>query len=92
MFINTTGGYSGTIKSIGTVMAILDVLTAFATVAANHSYVRPELLPSESGVLSLKRLRHPCLEVQEGVNYVPNDVEMKRGKYAFNLNVYQNNT
>lgn len=67
-------------------MAILDVLTAFATVAANHSYVRPELLPSESGVLSLKRLRHPCLEIQEGVNYVPNDVEMKRGKIPINLN------
>lgn len=69
-------------KAIGHILACLDVLTAFAsaTVSANKPYVRPEMLPSESGELSLSQVRHPCLEIQEGVDYIANDVHFKRGK------------
>jgi len=32
-----------------------------------------------SGNLVLRGARHPCLEVQDDVNFIPNDVEMIKG-------------
>lgn len=77
-------GYSETIKAIGNVIATLDVLTSFATVAYNsQGYVRPEMLPSSAGVLDLVQVRHPLLEIQEGVDYVANDACLKRDESHF---------
>jgi DNA mismatch repair ATPase MutS len=33
-----------------------------------------------SGSLILEEARHPCLEVQEDVRFIPNNVEMIKGK------------
>lgn len=83
--IEIAAGYSCTIKATGNVLASLDVLTAFASVAisANKPYVRPEMLPSEMGEFSLAQVRHPCLEIQEGVDYIANDINFKRGECHF---------
>ncbi|KAG7201856.1 hypothetical protein KM043_004574 [Ampulex compressa] len=83
--IEIAAGYSNPIKSIGTIIACLDVLTAFAAAAvnANKPYVRPQMLPSEAGEFNLVQVRHPCLEVQEGIDYIANDVCFKRGKCHF---------
>lgn len=74
-------GYSETVRSIGSVLACLDGLTAFATaaVSANKAYVRPKMVSSEEGELNLIQVRHPCLEMQQGVDYIANDVRFKRG-------------
>lgn len=70
-------------RAIGGVLACLDVLTAFASAAisANKVYVRPEMVPSEEGELNLIQVRHPCLEMQQGIDYIANDVRFKRGMY-----------
>lgn len=83
--IEIAAGYSNTIKAIGNVLASIDVLTAFASAAicANKPYVRPEMLPSEKGEFNLIQVRHPCLEVQEGVDYIANDINFKRGECHF---------
>ncbi|XP_024935873.1 DNA mismatch repair protein Msh2 isoform X2 [Cephus cinctus] len=83
--IGIAAGYCSPIKSIGSVVACLDVLTAFATAAANaqKAYVRPEMLPSETGELKLEQARHPCLELQEGVDYIANDIDFKRDESTF---------
>ena len=85
--VEIAAGYSNPLKAIGNVLACLDVLTAFASAAvnANKPYVRPEMLPSESGELNLVQVRHPCLEIQEGVDFIANDINFKRGKCHFSI-------
>ncbi|XP_058790262.1 DNA mismatch repair protein Msh2 [Phymastichus coffea] len=78
--IETAAGYVPPIKQIGNVVAVLDVLNSFALAAAssNQTYVRPKMLPSEAQELHLVQVRHPCLESQEGVNYIANDVHFEK--------------
>lgn len=65
----------------------MDVLNAFALVAAiaPKSYVRPEMLPSEAGVLKLIQARHPLVEIQRDVHYIANDIVFKRGESQFHI-------
>ena len=79
--IGIAAGYCNAIKSMGMVTATLDVLTAFANAAVmgQKPYVRPTMLPSEDGEFSLVQARHPCLEVQDNVHYIANDIDFKRG-------------
>ncbi|CAK9806196.1 DNA mismatch repair protein Msh2 [Anthophora quadrimaculata] len=83
--VEIAAGYSSSVKAIGNILASLDVLTAFASAAisANKPYVRPEMLPSEVGKFSLTQVRHPCLEIQEGVDYIANDINFKREECHF---------
>ncbi len=52
---------------------------AHVAVNAPETYVKPEILERGSGSLVLKEARHPCLEVQEDLSFIPNDVEMIKG-------------
>ncbi|CAK9800192.1 DNA mismatch repair protein Msh2 [Anthophora plagiata] len=83
--VEIAAGYSSSVKAIGNILASLDVLTAFASAAisANKPYVRPEMLPSEVGKFNLTQVRHPCLEIQEGVDYIANDINFKREECHF---------
>jgi len=44
-------------------------------------YVRPNLHPQGTGFLDLKQVRHPCVEVQDSVSYIPNDAYFKQGQF-----------
>ncbi|CAH2047203.1 unnamed protein product, partial [Iphiclides podalirius] len=79
--INIATGYSECLFSLSHVLSRLDVLVSFAVAAtgAPSPYCRP-LFAEGADELVLKELRHPCLEVQEGVSYIPNDVVFKRGE------------
>jgi DNA mismatch repair ATPase MutS len=35
-----------------------------------------------TGDLVLKDARHPCLEVQDDISFIPNDIEMVKGMFA----------
>lgn len=65
----------------------MDVLVSFANVAANSPvpYVKPKLLKEGSGIINLKKVRHPCLELQDGVTFIPNDAEFKNGEKNFHI-------
>jgi DNA mismatch repair protein MutS len=56
------------------VIAVMDCLLAFATVARTHRYAKPEI--TESTKLEIKAGRHPVIERQlpAGEKYVPNDI------------------
>lgn len=42
-------------------------------------YVRPTMSPMGQGNVVLENARHPCLEVQDHVTFIPNDVDLTRG-------------
>lgn len=73
-------GYMIPFTSLNHILAQIDVLGSFAMAACNApvQYVRPIILPEGSGRLKMKNVRHPCLELQEGVTYIANDVDFEK--------------
>ena len=74
-------GYCEPLQTLSEVVAKIDVLIGLAEVAASSpsSYVRPIIRETGTGILNLKQARHPCLEAQEGVSFIPNDVSFHKG-------------
>lgn len=72
--VNVANDYVHQIQQDAKIIAMLDVLTNFASIAEKNNYVRPEV--SDSKVLSVKDGRHPVIEQQLplGEAYVPNDL------------------
>ncbi|VVC24381.1 Hypothetical protein CINCED_3A020689 [Cinara cedri] len=85
--IQTASSYSATLLNLSRILAQLDVLTSFAMLAASslHPYVRPILHPQGTGLLDLKQMRHPCVELQDSVSYIPNDAYFEQNKCTFNV-------
>ncbi|XP_053958336.1 DNA mismatch repair protein spellchecker 1 [Anastrepha ludens] len=73
-------GYAAPLSSLNNELAQLDCLVSFAmaALAAPIPYVRPKMIKEGSGVLELKDLRHPCLELQEHVTFIANSVAFKK--------------
>jgi len=72
--------YSVLVEEIGEAIGMLDVFCALAHTAAMspHGYCRPTMTDSEedgAGIM-LKEARHPCLELQEGLEFIPNDINL----------------
>ncbi|GAA5811327.1 hypothetical protein MFLAVUS_004760 [Mucor flavus] len=85
--ISIVGTYCPTLESLGFVIAHMDVLISFAhvSVLAPTPYVRPTMSPCGQGNVLLEDARHPCLEVQDYVTFIPNDVEMIRETSEFKI-------
>ncbi|XP_038213942.1 DNA mismatch repair protein Msh2 [Zerene cesonia] len=77
--IGIAAGYSECLFCLSHIISRLDVLVSFAVAAttAPYPYTRPVITESLDELV-LKDVRHPCLEVQEGVSFIPNDVVFKR--------------
>eukprot|EP00466_Bigelowiella_natans_P005877 jgi/Bigna1/78935/fgenesh1_pg.58_\ len=74
--------YLPVIKKAIEIVARLDVFVSFAHVAVNAAepYCRPKILPATAGRIEMKRCRHPCIEAQDFVDFIANDVNMVRGE------------
>ncbi|CCG21749.1 Msh2 DNA mismatch repair factor [Candida orthopsilosis Co 90-125] len=79
--------YQGVFSVLSLDLSHLDVITSFANVAllAPTSFTKPKLIPMDSKErrISLHDSRHPLLEVQDHVDFIPNDVSM--GNKFFNI-------
>lgn len=79
--------YRPVLERASRTLSQLDVLVGLAHFAAYHphGYCRPELTDSnEDGMgIILKEARHPCVELQESMEYIPNDVELEYGSSSF---------
>lgn len=72
--VHYTAGFVLTIQQNARVLAYLDCLISFATVAKQNQYIKPEI--DESKGLNIKAGRHAVIEKQLpiGERYVPNDI------------------
>ncbi|GBP45950.1 DNA mismatch repair protein Msh2 [Eumeta japonica] len=84
--VSVAAGYSECLFCLSHILSKLDVLISYAIAAcsAPNPYCRPEVVESIEEFI-LEQARHPCLELQEGVSYIANDVIFKRGKCIMHI-------
>lgn len=79
--------YLPVVESVSQLVAELDVLLSFATAAAMSpgAYIRPHLLAQGEGTIELLGARHPCVELMDDMQFIPNDYNLVRDKSGFQL-------
>ncbi|KAI3688849.1 hypothetical protein L2E82_46728 [Cichorium intybus] len=85
--VETTSTFSEVFEGLAMLLAELDVLLSFADLAASSPtpYTRPEITPLDTGDIVLEGSRHPCVEAQDWVNFIPNDCKLVRGESWFQI-------
>lgn len=83
--VSVAASYCPVIEQLAGILAHLDVIVSFAhcSVHAPTSYVRPKMHPRGEGDTILKEARHPCMEMQDDIQFITNDVTLKRGSSEF---------
>lgn len=85
--VTVASSYIPVVEKLAAVLAHLDVIVAFAHVSvhAPTSYTRPTMHPRGTGNTILKEARHPCLEMQDDISFITNDVSLVRGESEFSI-------
>ncbi|TVY41489.1 DNA mismatch repair protein [Lachnellula occidentalis] len=83
--VTVASSYCPVIELLAGVLGHMDVIISFAhcSVHAPTSYVRPKMHPRGEGNTVLKEARHPCMEMQDDVQFITNDVDLTRGSSEF---------
>lgn len=76
--VNHVSEYVNIIQQNAMLLAKLDCLFSFASLAVKHHYTKPQI--NEDNKLILKGSRHPVIEQQlpPGESYIPNDIYLDR--------------
>ncbi|XP_044466742.1 DNA mismatch repair protein MSH2 isoform X1 [Mangifera indica] len=85
--VQTAATFSEVFESLAGLLSELDVLLSFADLASScpTPYTRPDISPPDVGDIILEGSRHPCVEAQDWVNFIPNDCKLIRGKSWFQI-------
>ncbi|KJZ76747.1 DNA mismatch repair protein msh-2 [Hirsutella minnesotensis 3608] len=83
--VNVAASYCPVFERLAGVLAHLDVIVslAHAAVHAPEAYVRPKMHARGEGQTKLLGARHPCMELQDDVQFITNDVDLVRGSSSF---------
>lgn len=85
--INIASTYAPVLDKIGYTLAHLDVIVAFAHVSsyAPIPYVKPLLYPLNSAESQVKLVnsRHPCVEMQDEIQFIANSFSLSKSKEEF---------
>lgn len=83
--VSVAASYCPVIEQLAGVLAHLDVIISFAhcSVHAPTSYTRPKMHARGTGNTILKEARHPCMEMQDDIQFITNDVSLIRGESEF---------
>jgi len=81
--------YRPVLEQAGDAIALLDAVCALAHVAAYsaHGYCRPILTDGDADGLGIEltAARHPCVELQENIELIPNGIRLVFGESNFLL-------
>ncbi len=94
--VSITSTYTPVLEKLSLLLAKLDVIVSFAHVSCYSSlpYVRPKMNPplsqlqfksnedGEQGTILIEA-RHPCMEAQDDITFISNDVKLINGKSQF---------
>ena len=87
--MNVAVTYIPVLERASQLIAELDVLSSLAHVAAfnPYGYCRPDMTDSDDdgNGITLKEARHPCVELQDNVDFIPNDIDLVYGSSSFLL-------
>ncbi|XP_057420307.1 DNA mismatch repair protein MSH2 [Lotus japonicus] len=85
--VQTAATFSEVFESLAELISELDVLLSFADLASScpTPYTRPDITSSDEGDIILEGSRHPCVEAQDWVNFIPNDCKLIRRKSWFQI-------
>lgn len=74
--------YTPVMDQLTETLSELDVLVCFGHIAVSAStpYCRPNVTPMDDNVIDFRESRHPTLETLEGISFIPNDIQLIRGK------------
>lgn len=83
--VSVAASYCPVIEKLAGVLAHMDVIVSFAhcSVHAPIAYTRPMMHPRGTGNTILKEARHPCMELQDDIQFITNDVSLMRGTSEF---------
>ena len=83
--VNVAASYSPVFEKLASILAHLDVIVSFAHVSvhAPTAYVRPVVHTRGTGNTILKEARHPCMEMQDDISFITNDVSLIRKTSEF---------
>lgn len=83
--VGVAASYCPVIERLAALISHLDVIVSFAHVSvhAPEAYVRPKIHPRGTGHTILKDARHPCMEMQDDISFITNDVSLIREESSF---------
>lgn len=83
--VGVAASYCPVIEKLAGLLAHMDVIVSFAhcSVHAPTAYTRPKIHPRGTGNTILKEARHPCMEMQDDIQFITNDVHLQRGTSEF---------
>ena len=81
--LEITCGYAAFFSEIGQLVSHLDCLVGFAVAAvtAPIPYCKPKIV-DKVGTIKLVEARHPCLELLDNINFIPNSIDFDEVNYC----------